>query len=316
MRANKMKRLFILPLAAAALYGAARGLFGISMCRGNKMCLAGFVNLDKEQRRMNDALKREKNAIDAWQKGVKHESWHISTDGAALYAQAFINDEGCGRWAVVAHGYGCDGTLMLYAAKRFYERGYNVLLPDLRAHGKSSGKYIGWGWKDRYDIYNWCSLIKKHDPNAKIVLYGVSMGAAAVLMAAGEKHMSGVRCVISDCSYTSLKDIISYRTRRMLHLPPYVVLCWLRPACRKAMGLSIDDASVLRQVKKCSVPLMFCHGDRDRFVPTDNALELYSAARVPKRLMLVHGAGHGVSAFVGGDKYWNSVFEFADMFER
>lgn len=294
---------------------AAQKLFRLCMCRGNKLCFAGLVNLDREQKEMNDALNREKAAIEGWKHSVCHESWHIRRkNGDTLYARAYLS--GGSKWAVVAHGYGGDGTLMLYAAKRFYEKGYNVLLPDLRAHGKSSGQYVGWGWKDKKDICDWCSCIIKRDSRAKIVLYGVSMGAAAVLMAAGDRQLKRVRCVVSDCAYTSLKDILYYRIRRMLHLPPAMVMCWLKPACKKQMGLSIDDASVLRQVEKCKVPLMFCHGDRDRFVPTDNALELYSAARVPKRLMLVHGAGHGVSAFVGGEKYWSRVFDFTEKFER
>ncbi len=311
-----MKKCLLFLGGCAAICAAAQNLFKLCMCRGNKLCLAGLVNLDKEQKAMNTALNREKASISNWENSVRHENWHIRRkSGDRLYAQAFIK-KGSDKWAVITHGYGGEGTLMLYAAKRFYEQSYNVLLPDLRAHGKSSGQYVGWGWKDKEDICDWCSCIAKRNSNAKIVLYGVSMGAAAVLMAAGSKNLKKVKCVVSDCAYTSLKDILYYRIRRMLHLPPGMVMCWLKPACKRKIGLSIDDASVLKQVEKCRVPIMFCHGDRDRFVPTDNALELYSAARVPKKLMLVHGAGHGVSAFVGGEKYWSRVFDFTEIFER
>lgn len=294
----------------------AQRLFKLSMCRGNKLCLASLVNLDKEQKAMHLALSRESTAINNWKHSVNHENWHLKRkNNTILYAKAFLTDSSH-KWAVVTHGYGGDGSLMLYAAKRFYEKGYNVLLPDLRAHGKSSGKYIGWGWLDREDISDWCECIAKRDSHAKTILYGVSMGGAAVLMAAGEGHLKKVRCVVSDCAYTSLKEILYYRIRRMLHLPPCLVMWWLTPACKKHSGVCINDASVLKQVKKCSIPLMFCHGDRDRFVPTDNALELYAAAKVPKKLMLVHGAGHGVSAFVGGENYWNRVFDFTEKYER
>lgn len=312
-----MKKQLFFITGAAAVAMLARELFDIGMCRSrNKLSLAPLVHLDKEQKALNIALDKEKSEIESWKKRVYHESWHIRrSSGTILYAKAYMLS-GRHKWAVVIHGYGGDGSLMLYAAKRFYERGYNVLLPDLRAHGKSTGKYIGWGWLDKGDILDWCSCIKKRDKNAETVLYGVSMGGAAVLMAAGEKKPDGVRCVVSDCAYTSLRDILYYRIRRMFHLPPAVVMLWLKPLCQREAGLSVDDASVIEQVKKCSLPLMFCHGDRDRFVPTDSALELYAAAKAPKKLMLVHGAGHGISAFTGGENYWKRVFDFTEKFER
>jgi hypothetical protein len=217
------------------------------------------------------------------------------------------------KWVIIVHGYGENGELMLYAAKRFYTAGYNILLPDLRAHGKSTGQYVCWGWNDRKDLCLWCKCILSLDKAAKIAMYGVSMGGAASLMAAGE-NPKGLKAVIADCAYTSLTDIMRYRIRRMLHIPPCMLMWWLTIACKKRMNLCVEDVSVLNRIKKCKMPVMLCHGDRDRFVPTDNALELYAVAPKPKRLILVHGAGHGVSAFVGGEKYWQRVIEFADKY--
>ncbi len=312
--ASKFSAVFLtMAGVTASAYLGMNKLFKLCMCRGNKLCFASLVNLEKEQRETVEAMKKEYNSIKNWQNKTKQEIWHIKKGTDRLYAKAFINVSSQ-RWVVIAHGYGGDGSLMLYAAKRFYDKGYSVLLPDLRAHGKSSGKYVGWGLKDKDDIEKWCQCITKTNANAQIILYGVSMGAAAVLMAAGDNNTKGISCVVSDCAYTSLKDILYYRIRRMLHLPPRLVMYWLTPLCQKKMNLCIENASVLNQVKKCRVPVMFCHGDRDRFVPTDNALELYSVAKAPKKLMLVHGAGHGVSAFIGGEKYWSGVFDFTEKF--
>lgn len=307
-----IKKWLLTICGGAAVFGAARKLFKMCMCRGNKLCLAGLVNLDKEEKRLEEALESEKESIEKWLEGVEAHEWHLPLKaGGSLYARAYKNKGH--RWAVVVHGYGTEGTYMLYAAKRFHQKGYNVLVPDLRSHGKSTGTYIGWGWCDRQDIRAWCRLISKKDKRAKILLYGVSMGGAAVLMAAGE-GIEGGSCVIADCAYTSVKDIMTYRIRRMLHLPPWVIMCWLKPLCKKCMELPIDKASVVESVKKCDIPVMLCHGDRDRFVPTDSALELYAAAHVPKRIMLVHGSGHGVAAFTAGEKYWQRVFDFSERF--
>jgi hypothetical protein len=307
-----MKRL-IIPLAVlSSLCLAMHRLLCMCMCRGKKLCFAHLVKLDKEQREMYNALSREKADISDWEKRTACELKRLTAeDGTRLFARIYPVTAS-GKWAVVVHGYGGEGTLMLYAAKRFYERGYNILLPDLRSHGKSEGKYIGWGLNDSLDILDWCDFITKKNPNARIALYGVSMGGAAVLMSAGENKVSNIKCVVSDCAYTSLNDVLRYRIRRMLHLPPCLVMCVLVPFCRLYAGLKIGDVSVTNAVKKCKVPIMLCHGDRDRFVPTDNVLELYAIAKPPKKLVLTHGAGHGVSAFVGGERYWSRVFEFTE----
>ena len=72
---------------------------------------------------------------------------------------------------------------MMSYGEKYYEMGYNVLLPNNRAHGNSEGNYIGMGWLDKDDIACWVNWINKQDPNAKIILHGVSMGAATTMMA-------------------------------------------------------------------------------------------------------------------------------------
>ena len=87
------------------------------------------------------------------------------------------------------------------------EQGWNVLLPDMRTHGESEGKYIGMGWLDRLDVLKWIDLIRERDEQAQIILHGVSMGGATVMMTSGEALPENVRAVIDDCGYTSVWDI-------------------------------------------------------------------------------------------------------------
>lgn len=121
------------------------------------------------------------------------ENYIESSDGLKLHAYMVNQNENSDKWAIVVHGYGGSGKLMRAKAKYFYEMRYNVLIPDLRGHGKSEGEYIGMGWKDRLDIINWINFIIKGNSNSKIVLHGTSMGAATVLMASGEDLPSNVK---------------------------------------------------------------------------------------------------------------------------
>ena len=109
------------------------------------------------------------------------------------------------------HGYTSEGINMSSYAKNYYDIGYNVLIPDLRSHGLSEGDYIGMGWDDRLDIIDWINTILEYNPNAEIVLHGVSMGAATVSMVSGEDLPSNVKAIVADCGYTSVWDEFAYQ---------------------------------------------------------------------------------------------------------
>lgn len=282
-------------------------IYNLTMCRGNKLALAPLCHLQGELKRLNKELLKVARATDSWLKALPRARWQlVYRGGISLNATAYLNRGH--KWAIIVHGYGGNQGLMRYCAKPFYSRGYSLLLPDLQAHGKSGGRYIGWGIKDKTDLINWCRLIRQRDKKAKIVLYGVSMGGAAVIMAAAERP-PGVVCVIADSPYCNLNRLFAQRIAG-LHLPVMPVLAWLKAMCRIRGHIAVAGGSVTACAAACRVPLMLCHGDKDSFVPANNSLEIFAAAKVPKRLLLVHGAGHGMSAFVAGERYWRRVFGF------
>ena len=85
-----------------------------------------------------------------------------------------------------------------------------MLAVDCRAHGESEGNCVGFGWLDRLDVLSWVKFLNEKLPQSKIVLFGLSMGAAAVCMAAGEKELKNVVAVISDCAFDNADREIEY----------------------------------------------------------------------------------------------------------
>ena len=116
-------------------------------------------------------------------------------DGLTLHGVYYANAETADthRWALVLHGYRGDYTGALQLAAPYYEAGYQVIAPDLRACGESEGDYVGMGWLDREDILRWIDFILADDPQAKIVIHGISMGAATTMMTAGESTPDNVK---------------------------------------------------------------------------------------------------------------------------
>ncbi len=241
----------------------------------------------------------------------KSEKWELkASDSARLAAVAYRREKYTPKWAVVAHGYSSRKENMLSYAKAYYQRGYNVLLPDLRCHGESGGSMVGMGWLDRIDLLGWINKITGLDPKAEIVLHGVSMGAAAVLMACGERLPENVKAAVSDCAYTGVWEIMQWQVSRNLLRHNAVLLYGASLITRARGGYGWKEASALKQVKKSRVPIFFIHGSADALVPVSMAYELYNAAPGPKRLMIAEGAGHAASMRADCDAYWREIFMF------
>lgn len=237
-----------------------------------------------------------------------------SVDGLNLHAAVLYALPACHNWAICIHGYRQDGTSVGHFARHYAQRGWNVLVPDLRGHGASEGGYIGFGWDDRLDIVAWCAWIVRRDPEARIVLHGVSMGAATALMTAGGPLPAQVRGVISDCAYTSAPAILRHvylnSTRR--YGPASAAVGALRAAVRRRAKYDLGKADALAAVRASHTPTLFIHGVADDFVPAAMMAELYENARCPKEFLWVPKAGHARSALVDPELYWNTVDDWLE----
>ena len=249
----------------------------------------------------------------AWFKENCESSSLTADDGTELAAWYFAASESTHDYAVCLHGYTNEPIGMARYVKRFHDRGMNVLAPAARAHERSGGDYIGMGWPERRDIAGWIKLILSWDPDARIILHGVSMGAATVLMASGETLPENVKAVIADCGYTSEWDEFIWEAET-LHIPWFPVLNSASLLSKLRDGYDFKQASALDQVKKSRIPTLFIHGSEDELVPYKMLGELYLAAACEKEKLTVEGAGHALSSSVDPELYWSTVERFIEKY--
>lgn len=247
-----------------------------------------------------------------WYTSQGQDTRLMSEDGLSLKGRLFPQEDSH-RYAIVCHGYGGNGAQMSAYAKRFYDMGCSVLVPDARAHGESEGKYYGMGWPERRDQLGWIDQIIAADPEAEILLFGVSMGGATVMMTAGEDLPAQVRCIIEDCGYTSVWDEFSVQLQTLFNAPefPFMYTCdWV---CRLKSGYNLKEASSVEQLKKAQVPMLFIHGEEDTFVPYSMLEEVYTACASPvKEKLTVPNAAHGTAAYTDPELYWGTVEDFVN----
>lgn len=278
-----------------------------------------FYNLALNANYSKDIIYAEyndKNLNDAqkWLEEKSNYSGKYIESYDKLQLHSYVVTQNSNKWAIVVHGYGGSGKLMSDKSKYFYDMGYNVLIPDLRGHGKSEGDYIGMGWKDRLDIISWINFIIKENPNAEIVLHGTSMGAATVLMTSGENLPSNVKAIVADCAYTSAWDEFSYQLETYLKVPSSYILNVTDMVTKLKAGYSLKEASALESVKKATVPILFIHGDKDKFVPYSMMDKLYDATNSPKEKLTIEGGEHANSDLVSPFLYWLTVEDFLNQY--
>lgn len=235
------------------------------------------------------------------------EDVYIMSDSLRLHGKLFKNSGT--KYALVCHGYTSKAKHMAGFVNKFYSLGYNVLAVDARAHGDSEGTKIGMGWVERFDVIEWIKYIISLEPDAQIILHGVSMGASTVLMASGEELPKNVKAIIADCGYTSEWDEFRQEAD-VLHIPWFPVLNASSAISKVRDGYDFKQASAVEQVKKSHIPTLFIHGSKDELVPYGMLNELYSAANCEKEILTIQGAGHALSSSVAPELYWNTVETF------
>lgn len=251
-------------------------------------------------------------AFDHLSKRGLDDVYHVNKDGYKLHAYELKNT---GKpWVIIVHGYMGEARKMSVSAMAFADQGYQVLMPDSRSHGASEGDAIGMGAWDSDDIIEWIDVLREKEPDAKIVLYGVSMGASTVMMTTGKELPDNVVAAVEDCGYTSAWDEFSYQLDALFGLPSFPALDAANVITKIRAGYDLKDADALAAVKRSKTPMLFIHGDQDDFVPSDMVKPLYEAAVSDKELYIAKGAGHGEAREVDPLAYWNKVFGFLDNY--
>lgn len=278
-----------------------------------KVFTAEHNDMSKEEEAMpGDSITEEAKE---WYKDVEIEHLTMeSRDGLKLNAYSIDQEENQHLWAIICHGYGGEAGHNSTSAYKFHQKGYNILMPDARGHGLSEGDYIGMGWDDRLDIVDWIAQIIEKDSEAQIVLYGVSMGGATVMMVSGEDLPSNVKVIVEDCGYSSAWDEFAYQLDMIFKIPEFPAMNFASLVTKVRAGWWLGDGSAIEQVAKSKTPMFFAHGDDDTFVPFFMLQEVYDAANVDKDILVAEGAGHGESAAILGQEYWDRVFEFVNQY--
>ena len=278
-----------------------------------------FFNHPDKHKKTGDCLSGEqyRNYSELFLSYVKEEKeWDQkrvsirSYDRKKLSARLYENGEGA-PVAILMHGYRAEAQNDFCGIMPILRRlGYTILLIDERACGKSEGVTITFGVKERKDCLSWIRYVQHHfGEKTKILLYGVSMGAATVMMAGSLGLPESVEAIVEDCGYTTPKEII-LKTAKDMGLPANFLYPFARIGAWLFGGFDIEAASPLESVMQLKIPLLILHGYQDGFVPYSMGCRLFDTCTGPKRMETFEKGEHAVSVFSDPWKYESVLTSF------
>ncbi len=212
-----------------------------------------------------------------------------AVDGLTIHG-VWIPSTGSDRAVIILHGHGGSMDWDIQRAPYFHEAGFNVLLFDFRAHGRSEGKCTTFGYLERQDVLGAVAFLKQRKMR-RVGLLGFSFGGMASMLAA--PICPDIDAVISDGGPARLHSAFAGRARE-LHLPVWlsyflarltVIVTSLR------FGENLFRYEPVRWVGKIAPrPILFIHGEQDQYLPDFD--DLYNAAGEPREAWRVSDVGH------------------------
>ena len=291
-----------------------------------------FVRRDKntkaDSKRVRKASEDEAEDVDGmrrselldetkdWVEAHHPDRIHVrSYDGLKLTARLIRAREDQKKAAILVHGFRSEPEWDFGGLVQFYhEEGYHVLLVDDRAHGESEGNILGFGWLDRRDVVSWAhQLVLLFGDDVQLILHGVSMGAAAVMMASGEYDLPAqVRGIIEDCGFSSTLDEFRHLFPKYLKALEGAVLAADNMIVKITSGYDLKDASCKEQLKLNFRPALFIHGSDDELIPVDMVYDNYYATKGKRTLYICEDAGHARSYAHDPETYEKTVRTFLE----
>jgi len=242
-----------------------------------------------------------------------HDIEFHSSDGILLkswYVPAGTNPRGT---IIYCHGQNRTRVEMLPMEVFGHSLGYNGLLFDFRHSGQSGGKMGTLGYRERLDVIAAVHYALLQEKAVRpVVLWGVSMGAAAALMAASESP--DVAAVISDSSFLSFRHVIVHHAHLFFHLPSFPIVDEVIYWAAWRGGFKPSDFDLRKAVERINPrPILFIAVEGDKRMPPDIARQLYSYSTSPKRaLVVVPGHRHGEGFKSGNAQYEQAVKKFLE----
>lgn len=243
--------------------------------------------------------------------GKTYTDVQIENDSLKLYGQYF--DFGYKRACIIIPGR-CESLMYSYFFAPAYEKaGFNVLVIDIRAHGKSDGKYDHVGLGEHIDTIKWGQLLHDRFCNEEVYIHGICMGAnTAVLALTSPLCPSYFTGLISEGMYISFEE--NYKQHMIYdHHPTFPIVSMVMYLVKKHTGTDVNTIKPIDLIDKVKVPVLFISGKNDFYSKADCTEMLYEKCGAQKKEIYWFNEGnHSHLRYGHEDEFDKAIFEFTN----
>ena len=255
-------------------------------------------------------LPRPVNARTPADLGLAYETAAVESPNGTL--EVWFVDVPEPRATVVAlHGYGEAKEQLLEVAGPLAEMDLNLVLVDFYGSGGSSGNATSIGYREALDVAAAVAAARERHPDAPVVVYGISMGAAAALRAV-HAHDLRVDALILEGPFDTLLNTAKNRFR-MMQVPStpfaHLLLFWggVHSGYNAFQYRPVDYAASV------TCPTLILHGAKDRRVPVEQVRAVHEALLSERRrLSLYKDAKHELMVNVNPQRWRRDVEAILD----
>ena len=241
-------------------------------------------------------------------KKLPHEDVEIISEDNLKLKGLFYPSESSDITVIWVHGYTSHAERESAFPGLFYHSlGYNFLIPYLRAHGPSEGKYISFGALDYLDIIKWCELINKRIPNGKIIIHGLSMGGGIVLDLI-DKEIKNVKCLIADAPSVSIEGFFNAVAHSAFKKDGDEVYKYCINEFNKTFKTDISKFNGFKTIANAKYPLLLSAGENEHMDDLLNGLQKISPKET--EIIILPGCNHGNGMYKQTDLYQSVIKKF------
>jgi alpha-beta hydrolase superfamily lysophospholipase len=253
------------------------------------------------------ALERPREEISPEDVGLAYEVHAYNGAEGRLAAWHIPQAHSIGR-VVLFHGYlGCKARL-LPETRALHELGYACFLVDFRGCGDSDGQRTSIGYHEADDVIRTAAYVREQWPNDPLILFGQSMGAAAVLRALSRRAVEA-DAVVLECPFDRALSTIQARfaSTGLPSFPAAQLLVFWGGALHGYNGFDHNPAEYARRV---TCPVLLLHGLADERVSSGQIQSIYRNLAGPKHLHFFEGVGHQSYAAIRADEWKTCIGRF------
>jgi uncharacterized protein len=292
-----------------------RALLSVTLLLVLALVGLGAVAWVGSERALNPTLRESAQTLAAFPELSVEEISFLSQTGVTLSGRFFAGAGGA--TIVLCHGFTGRQDDLLPLVATLNGAGFNVLTYNSRHPREGDGVYTTFGVLERLDLVSAIDYaVSRPDVDAnRIGVYGLSLGAATVILAAAQDER--IRATIAEAAYSDADNVLADSYERYIGLPAFPFAPVTRMVAEWRAGLRMKDAQPIDYIGAISPrPVLLIHGLADESIPPDHTERLYGAAAEPKTLWLVPDAGHGDVQSTAGEAYDTLVLTFFDQWLR